>query len=409
VLKQSNQAIIAAIILLIATVIAGVFYALRPPAETITIVPPELIVDVAVAEKQTLSIPVNSQGSVQPRTQTNLVSEVSGKVVAVAPQFESGGIVDANTLLLTIDDRNYQVELKRAEANLAAAESNLSHEKGMAAVAKEDLRKYPRKHASNDALSLALREPQLKEAEARLQAALADLSYAQNNLSRTKIRAPYRGIIKSRNVDLGQYVTTGSQLGDIFAVDRAEVRLPIPADRLRYLDLPSARQPNAAPKVSFENDLGQHWQGTVVRTEGVLDERSRVLFVVAEINDPYRLDNPGETLMMGSFVKAEISGKQIDELIAIPRYILRAGNKVWVLDKEQKLVNRDVKTLRTEGKLVYVYEGLDNGDLICLSTIPNAVAGTKVKINHQSNTSTLIESINQHNTIATLNARSIPQ
>jgi multidrug efflux pump subunit AcrA (membrane-fusion protein) len=151
VLKQSNQAIIAAIILLIATVIAGVFYALRPPAETITIVPPELIVDVAVAEKQTLSIPVNSQGSVQPRTQTNLVSEVSGKVVAVAPQFESGGIVDANTLLLTIDDRNYQVELKRAEANLAAAESNLSHEKGMAAVAKEDLRKYPRKHARNDA------------------------------------------------------------------------------------------------------------------------------------------------------------------------------------------------------------------------------------------------------------------
>jgi multidrug efflux pump subunit AcrA (membrane-fusion protein) len=146
-----------------------------------------------------------------------------------------------------------------------------------------------------------------------------------------------------------------------------------------------------------------------VRTEGVLDERSRVLFVVAEINDPYRLDNPGETLMMGSFVKAEISGKQIDELIAIPRYILRAGNKVWVLDKEQKLANRDVKTLRTEGKLVYVYEGLDNGDLICLSTIPNAVAGTKVKINHQSNTSTLIESINQHNTIATLNARSIPQ
>jgi len=408
VLKQSNQAVIVVIILILAGVIAGGFYAMKPPAETITIVPPELIVDVAIAEKQTLSIAVNSQGNVLPRTQTSLVSEVSGKVVKVAQQFESGGLVEKDALLLAIDDRNYQVDLKRAEANLASAESNLLHEKGLAAAARTDLQKYPRKHASQDALSLALREPQLKEAEAKLQAALADVSFAKNNLSRTEIRAPYRGMIKSRNVDLGQYVTTGSQLGQIFAIDRAEIRLPIPADRLRYLDLPNSSQPNAAPTVSIENDLGQHWQGNIVRTEGVLDERSRVLFAVAEINDPYRLDSEGDILMMGSFVKAEISGKQIDQLIAIPRYILRTGNKVWVLDSEQKLSSRDVKTLRTEGSLVYVYEGLSDGDVICLSTIPNAIAGTKVKINHQSKTSTLIKSPAAHNSIAVLHSERSP-
>ncbi len=403
-LKQSNQAVIVVIILTIATVIAGVFYALKPPAETITTVPPELIVDVAVAEKQTLAIAVNSQGNVQPRTQTALVSEVAGKVVNVAPQFESGGLVEKDAVLLAIDDRNYQVDLKRAEANLAAAESNLIHEKGLAAVAKADLKKYPRKHASKDALRLALRYPQLKEAQARLEAAIADRSFARNNLSRTKIRAPYRGIIKSRSVDLGQFVATGSQLGQIFAIDRAEIRLPIPADRLRYLDLPNGSAPNVAPSVDIENELGLHWQGSIVRTEGVLDERSRVLFVVAEIDDPYRLDSEGETLMMGSFVKAEIAGKQIDNLIAIPRYILRTGNKVWVLDEEQKLANRDVKILHSEGKLVYVYEGLNDGDLICLSTIPNAIAGTKVKINHQSKTSTLVPAPALKNTIATHNS-----
>jgi len=402
VLKQSNQAVIVAIILILATIIAGAFYAMKPPAETITIVPPELIVDVAIAEKQTLSIAVNSQGNVLPRTQTTLVAEVSGKVVTVAPQFESGGLVEENTLLLAIDDRNYQVDLKRAEANLASAESNFLREKGLAAAARADLKKYPRKQATKDALSLALRKPQLKEAYAKLQAALADVSFAQNNLSRTEIRAPYRGMIKSRTVNLGQYVTTGSQLGQVFAIDRAEIRLPIPADRLRYLDLPSGSQPDAAPLVSIENDLGQQWQGKIVRTEGVLDERSRVLFAVAEISDPYRLDSEGDTLMMGSFVKAEISGKQIDQLIAIPRYILRTGNKVWVLDSEQKLSNRNVKTLRTEGSLVYVYEGLNDGDVICLSTIPNAVAGTKVKINHQSKTSTLIKPAATHNSIAVL-------
>lgn len=390
-LKTSKQTRQSAAVIVIAIVIAAIFFALKPPPETIITVPSALNIDVAIAEKQTLSIAVSSQGTVQPRTETILITEVSGKIIEVAPQFQSGGLVEKDELLLSIDPRNYDVEVKRAEANAATAFSNLIQEKGRAAVAKQDLKKYPRQYASKEAHYLALRLPQLKEAQARLDSAKADLEHAKNNLDRTKIRAPYRGIIKARSVDLGQFVSPGTQLGQVFAVDFAEVRLPIPADRLAYLALPDSYGNDKAPAVILENELGRVWQGKIGRTEAVLDERSRVLFAVAKIDDPYGLENGGETLLMGSFVKAEISGKKIEGLVAIPRYILRTGNKVWVLDDEQRIRNRDIKTLHTEGKLVYVYEGLNDGDIICLSTIPNAVAGTKVDVNNSTKTSSLVD------------------
>ncbi len=401
VLKKPNQALIAAIIIIVSLLLAGVFFVLKPKPEQVTISPPTITVDVAIAEKQTLSIAVHSQGTVRPRTETTLMSEVSGKVIAVAEQFESGGIVTKDALLLAIDQRNYEVEVKRAEAAVAGAKSNLLQAKGLAAVAEDDLKKYPRKHATPEALSLAKREPQLEEAKARLQSALADLNHARNNLSRTEIRSPYHGIIKARSASLGQFVSTGSQVGQIFSVDRAEIRLPIPMDRLAYLDLSTISASGPGAKVRIENEQGQLWLGRLVRTERVLDERSRVLFAIAEVEDPYQLNSGGEPLRIGSFVKAEISGKMIENLVAIPRHILRTGSKIWVLDDKQRLTNREVKTLRTEGKWVYVYEGLEDGDRICLTSIPNAIAGTEVTVNHQTKTSTLL-SPGPRETLATL-------
>jgi RND family efflux transporter MFP subunit len=401
VLKTSKQTLLSAAVIATALVIAIILFALKPPPETVTITPPALNIDVAIAEKQTLSIAVNSQGTVEPRTETTLITEVSGKIIEVAAQFQSGGLVAKDDLLLRVDPRNYDVEVKRAEANAATAFSNLMQEKGRGSVAEQDLKKYPREFASKDARHLAMRLPQLKEAQARLNSAKADLAHANNNLDRTEIRAPYRGIIKARNVDLGQFVSLGTQLGHIFAVDFAEIRLPIPTDRLAYLALPNSKDNESSPAVIVKNELGLEWQGNIVRTEAVIDERSRVLFAIAKIDDPYGLDNGGDTLLMGSFVKADISGKEIDGLIAIPRYILRTGNKIWVLDKEQRIRNRDLKILHTEGKLVYVYEGLNDGDVICLSTIPNAIAGTKVEVNSTRKTSSLITP--PSNPVATLN------
>jgi RND family efflux transporter MFP subunit len=397
VVKLPKQAVTALSIMAASIVLAVLLFLMKSPPDTVEIKRQNLIVDVAVADKETLSIPVFSQGNVEPSTQTNLVSEVSGKVMEVAPQFETGGLVEAGSLLLTIDDRIYRAELKRAETAVATARSALVQEKGRARVARDDLMKYPRKYSSREALALALRKPQLAEAEARLESAEADRQQAKINLARTRIRAPYTGLIKARQVDLGQFVPTGSQVGQIFAVDRAEIRLPIPADRLPYLELPDSRHPDRTPAVELENDLGDRWKAKIVRTEGVLDTRSRVLFVVAEVQDPYRLNTPGQPLLAGSFVKAKIAGRKMSDLIALPRHILRTGNQVWVIDQQQQLSNRYVEVLKTEGDYVYIHDGLVEGDRICLSTIPNAVAGTSVEIN----TSRLTSSLHQEQTTET--------
>ncbi len=390
-LKLPKQAIAVTVIISFAVVVALILFALRPAPQEQELAPHELLIDVAIATKQSLTINVHSQGNVRPRTETNLAAEVAGQVIDVSPRFENGGLVEAGDILLRIDDRNYRAELKRAEAAVATAHSNLLQEKGRAAVAREDLKKYPRRHASKEARALALRLPQLNEAKARLNSALADRRQAEINLERTNIRAPYRGMIKSRQVDLGQFVATGSTVGQMFSVDTAEVRLPVPSDRLSYLQLPDSSGAGNQAKVILENDLGDRWPAKIVRSEGVLDERSRVLFVVAQVDDPYRLNSEGKPLRNGSFVKAEIEGRKIPDLVAVPRHILRTGNQLWVVDDKETLRNRDIKALRTEGKMVYVYEGLENNDRICLSSVPSAISGTAVRVNTSLPTSEFVQ------------------
>ena len=212
-----KQAIAVASIIGLSIVVAVILFALRPAPEQQDVEQHSLIIDVAIAAKQALTINVSSQGTVQPRTETSLVTEVSGQVMDVSPKFENGGLVEQGEVLLRIDDRNYRAELKRAEAAVATAHSNLLQEKGRAAVAKEDLRKYPRRHASKEARALALRLPQLNEAKARLNSALADRRQAKINLDRTQIKAPYRGLIKMRQVDLGRLVEDVRQRFEVLA------------------------------------------------------------------------------------------------------------------------------------------------------------------------------------------------
>ncbi|HCS29528.1 MAG TPA: efflux transporter periplasmic adaptor subunit, partial [Spongiibacteraceae bacterium] len=187
------------------------------------------------------------------------------------------------------------------------------------------------------------------------------------------------------------------QLGQTFAIDRVEVRLPLPDDRLSYLNLPTINKtPEQRKKTlvtlsSSQGDSVYEWQAELVRTEGVLDERSRVLFAVAEVIDPYGLNSEREApLRIGTFVQADIAGKTMSDIVVLPRHVLRTGNQVWVVDAKNRLVNRIVGLLRTDGELAYIQRGLEAGERVALSTIPHAVAGTEVRQNSSVKTSTLL-------------------
>lgn len=385
-----RQSLIAAAIILSAFVLATILFSLRPAPEQVEVHQQSLIVDVAIAEKQTLSISLHSQGTVKPRIETQLATEVSGQIVSVSDKFEAGNLVDEGDVLLQIDDRQYKAAVVSARAAISSAKSALIQEKGRAAVAKRDLQRYPRKHVSQEARELALRLPQLEEAKARYNSAVADFRQAKINLEKTQIRAPYRGIVQARLADTGDVVGAGTQLGSVFSIATAEIRLPIPLDRLSNLDLPVANS-EVSTEALLEDELGNTWRARIIRTEGAVDERSRVLYAVAEVSDPYALNSERPPLRNGTFVTATISGKPVDNLIAVPRHILRAGNKLWVVDADNRLVNRQVEVLRSDGNLAYVKSGLEGGERVCLSSIPNAITGTQVDIQHSVSTANLAD------------------
>ena len=355
---------------------------IEEPARTI------VTVDVTEVVKQSLRIPIQAQGTVTPLQETSVLSEVNGRIIEVSPSFIVGGFVSKDDVLLRIDPRDYETNLLRAEASVKSAQSNLAQETGRAKVAEQEWKKTPKgKQRTQASKDLYLRKPQLDQALAQMLAAQADLNTARDNLERTSIKAPYDALIRTKHSELGQFVAAGTPLADLFSVEYAEVRLPIPQNKLDYLELPELGTMQNGSPVDLYTEVGgqvKHWNAYLHHTEGVFDARSRVLFSVARIEDPYGFQHPhSEPLRIGTFVNASIQGKELLDIVRLPRYIIRAGNNVWVIDETGLLRTRNVTLLRTGGDFVYVSAGLSDGELVSLTTLDNSFEGAEVRIESQ--------------------------
>lgn len=409
VISIFSKKILPLAMLVAATAIAYVMYLNRPTSETSEPVYVPVTIDVAQVVQEDLRIPIQAQGSVSALRQTNLVSEVSGNIVEVSSAFNVGGYVSAGDVILRIDPRNYQTRLLRAQAALESTNSNLAQEKGRAQVALNEWERLPKgSQRSQAAKDLYLRKPQMGQAEAQSLAAQADLNTARDDLERTVIRSPYDALISKKSSELGQFVGVGTPLAEIFSVDYAEVRLAIPQSKLAYIDLPGlADVETLKSQVDLYTDVSgdlKHWLATLHRTEGTYDERSRVLFTVARIADPYALKNDSAhpPLRIGTFVNANIQGKLQSNLVALPRYILRAGNNVWTIDKNQQLRNRKLTLLRTGGDTMYVTAGLQDGDLVSLTALDSTFAGATVNIVSSTKTNAASEPTGKTETLPEL-------
>ena len=380
-----------------ASAVTLLMYLNRPTTEIAEPVYKPVTVDVAEVVMERVRIPVLAQGTVSPMQETILQAEVRGRILEVSDDFNVGGFVAEGEVLLRIDPRDYQTSLLRAQAAIESAESNLAQERGRAEVALREWQKLPKgSQRSDEARDLYLRKPQLEQAEAQLLAARADLDTARDNLNRTVIRAPYDALIRAKHSDLGQFVNAGSPLAEVVGIEVAEVRLPIPQGKLPYLELPDITgTENGALIDLYTESAGarRHWSARLHRTEGVFDERSRALFTVARVIDPYSLKEPGrEPLRIGTFVNASIQGRAFDNVVVLPRYLLRAGNELWVIDKDNRLRSRQVGILRTGGDMIYVYEGLSEGELVSLTGLDNSFRGAEIEIQSRTPSNLLHQS-----------------
>jgi RND family efflux transporter MFP subunit len=343
-----------------------------------------MLVDVIEAELAGERFVVEAQGTVEPRTQTTLVPEVSGKVTEIHDTFVAGGFFRAGEVLVEIDPSDYQTALKQAEAELAAARASLSNEQSRSDQARRD---FEQLHGGDrEPSDLVLRIPQLRQAQAAVQAAEAAVARAERNLERTRISLPYDGMVRSRAVDLGQYVAPGTTLGVAFAVDTAEVRLPLADRELAFVDLPRpGRADQPSPPVRFFADVSGErgsWTGEIVRTEGVVEQSTRLTYAVARIEDPYGLLGADRNvpLPMGTYVQAEIEGRSASGLIELPRETLRDGQRVFLADAENRLEIREVDVVRTTAQRVYLANSIEPGDRVITTAIAAPIPGTQLNV-----------------------------
>ena len=368
--------IIPVFILGIFLFLAATLMATAPVLEPSSVEKLATTVRVVEIQPKSVQLKVNSQGSVMPSTESQLIPEVSGKVSWMSPNLVAGGYFDNQEILIRVDDTDYKTKLDRAQANLTRAEAEQQHNefeyRRMQSLVKRNL-------VSRSQLENSLRA--YRVAEASLQDATANFNQAEQDLARTQIRAPFAGLVRSENVDIGQFVSRGSPIATIYAGNQAEVRLPIADRQLAFLNIPvSIRgeipqefQPEVTLTAQYAGQTLQ-WKGNIVRSEAEIDVSSRMVQLVARVEST---SNP-VPLSIGLFVSAEIQGLAAKNVVVLPREALRNDNQVLVVDDENRLRFRKIETLRLYQDDLLVQAGLEAGERVCISPLQTAIEGMVV-------------------------------
>ena len=349
--------------------------------------PPVLKPMVSVARIKTRPqvVIISGEGTVRPLREIQLVPQVNGKLVFVSRALVNGGEFQKGDVLLRIDPLDYQLAVTLAQARVKDSESKLKVAEEEAAVSREEWRLlYETDPKNNQIPALVAKEPQLAAAQAKLAADRADLQKAKLNLERTEVKAPFDGRVDEENVDIGQYVATGQALATLFSINQAEIVVPFEDEDLYWFHVPGFTPGDEAGSVVSVSTrvAGREslWPGRVVRAEGKLDERTRMINVVIRVNKPYETKPP---LAAGLFVTVDIEGRTLENAAMLPRAALRENNVVWVVDTNGQLTFRKVSVARLTSDAVLVEGGLKNGEMVVVSPLKAVTDGMRVRFRQE--------------------------
>ncbi|WP_305844988.1 efflux RND transporter periplasmic adaptor subunit [Photobacterium leiognathi] len=352
------------------------------------------VLEVIRIEKQDVQLSVDSYGVVEPKYKAEVVSEVIGSVNYISPDFAVGKFVRKGDLLARLDDSDYHADLAQAEASLAQAQAKLKEEIARGQVAKKTLRDV----SPNKKTALGLREPQRKQEEANVKFAQAGVERAKRNLAKTEIRAPFDALVKMKNINMGSYLPQGKLIGELYGTETAEIRLPITPNSFSYLDLNRLDSRKLNIEAQYGDTQINHWAAKLVRNEGIIDKDNRMIYLIAEVDDPYNLKSPLDkssnksisslstsspsltlpVLQFGTFVTTTIQGKKVKDVIKLPRHVVRS-EQVIVVDSQNKTQTRQVNVVRSDNENAYVIGGLEDGEFVSLIRSDSLIDGTEVK------------------------------
>ena len=371
------------LILTLAVVAAAGIIMTRPMPEPVAIAPNVVAIRGIQMEAENIHLTIYAQGVVEPLTASELITQVNGRVAWVSPNFNAGGFFKQGEPLVKLESEDYEARVGLAEAREVRALAEFEHAtfelKRMRALVKDQL-------VSQAMLENAVRQTRLTEAA--LKEAQINLDQAERDLDRTELRAPFDAIVRSKAVDLGEFVSMGKPLAQLFAADGFEVRLPVLDTQLAYLNLPSSFDTTAPlnsanlPSVRLSAQYAgaaASWDAQLVRSESEIDRRSRMVTLVARVSGT-RNALSANPLPVGAFVNAEIEGITLENAFQLPRSALRQDNQVLVVDKESRLRFRDVSIARYEQDRILIQSGLKDGDIVNISPIQAVVDGMEVSV-----------------------------
>lgn len=375
--------VIVQIVMIFVIVIAGVvgFYVLKSSRQSLSRQesPVSLpIVRTVPVTTGDLDMVISGEGTVRPLAEVQVVPQVSGKILQISRELVNGGIFKKGDLLLAIEPDDYEIAATQARAGLREAESAYQSvlQESQAAVSE-----WNSLHPDTQAPPLVARQPQLKAARAQLEAQRANLEKARLNLERTRIYAPFDCRVSAEQVDAGQYVAPGQSLATVYSTEAVEIVVPMESRALQWLDVPGfTTDQNQGSEVDVTADTAgrkSQWKGRVVRTQGKINENTRMVSLVIRVNDPFGKIPP---LTVGQFAMVEIFGHKISDATVIPRAALREQNTVWAVDpQESRLYIRKAEIAHIGSRGVVVQSGLNPGEHVAVSVVKAVTDGMKVQ------------------------------
>ena len=328
---------------------------------------PTVKIETAIAEDY--QVRITSHGEVRPLESTMVSAQVSGEVLTWHPNFVPGGLVLRGDILFTIERGTYEAALLQAEADLSLARANLIEEQAKADVAEREAK-------GSKVSDLYLRKPQMLSAQASIKSAQARLKIAQRDLSNCAIKAPYDALVVSRDIGVGQYVNQGSQVGELYNIESAEISIPIAGFDKEFL--PSDITQHKAT-ISTEGHNAIAREGKITRDLGIIDQSTRMSQLVVKIEDPYGLKSSVAPLKFGHYVEVSFAGKTLNQVYRLPQELV-TNRIIWLLDEKQQMQPQRVEILREEGAYFLISEGLQNQDKLVITLPEYPQKGMKVKI-----------------------------
>jgi len=386
-----------AAILLIGALIASALLLTRPAPERITTPRLAPLVTATVMTPRSTPLVVEGTGTVRPAAEITLSAEVGGRVVRVSPKLVRGGVFSAKDTLFKLDDQSYrnavsvaQAEVEQRKVDVAIAAQNQL----IAQREYELLRQRLGSDAPPDtslAAQLARQQPQYEAAEASLYRAEAQLADAELNLERTAVLAPFSGRVRSESVDIGQFISPGQAIADIYGTEAVEVDISLSTRQAALIDgLWTDDGAGRTPAV-VRSEFGgswHEWNGFVERASGALDEATRTVQIVIRVPDPFAASAIRPPLLVGSYARSRIAGRAVEAYYAIPRTALRDGPSVWTATTQGTLVSLPVEVIQEIQDTVFLIADMGDTTKVIVSDLAVMTEGMRIRIADSNETDT---------------------